>query len=249
MSDAMPALRDATDPSIDGALRNWRGETDRRRAAYQERAQAHNAEQQARRAKLLRAIAGVGATFGVLAAVGYGLTLQPGEPAPVEPSFAAVVPPIEVDQGDAPLRVESSMDEEVLVEVSSDSVEPVPVEAPAEPVEVAPVAAPVVPEVALPTELSIVGEVLSWEKDDDLWIQLDYRGEPMTLRWLDAAGTEVLEATDCSNRIPGGLSRCYVGRTDERVDIALADGAQAGVWTVQGCQAGHCAEVASFEVR
>lgn len=215
MSDAVPAagvLRDAADPTVDGALRNWRAETDRRRAAYQEAAHRHNAAQQARRAKLFRGLATGGALAGVLGGLAFLVIGSLGRSAPaVAPTFAAVVPTLGVEGIERPVR-------EVSVPESSHA-------------------------------LGIVGDVLTWSRTGDLWIQLDYTGDPMTLRWKDAAGVEALESTVCTNRLPGGLSRCYLARTGERVAVALAGGAAPGTWTVEGCQSGGCTEVASFEVR
>ena len=96
--------------------------------------------------------------------------------------------------------------------------------------------------------LALASDVRSWSDDGFLWLQFDYRGAPVVLHWKDASGVEVLESTLCDNRLGGGLSRCYVGRTPARVAIAREAGAVAGTWTVDACQDAVCSTVASFSI-
>ncbi len=94
----------------------------------------------------------------------------------------------------------------------------------------------------------VVQDVRSWSLDGELWIQFDYRGSPLDLVWRDGAGAPVLERVRCTNRLPDGRSRCYVGRTASRIDAALAAGAAPGRWTVLACRGDACTDVAAYEV-
>lgn len=194
--------------SVDDALRNWRGETDRRRSAFQQQAAAHNAEQLVRRRRFYGF---VGSSAAVAALIGATtMALLAPRVTPVEPAFAALVPTLEAE---GVAQVERT-------------------------VQAAPERA-----------ASIVGEVRHWKRDGGLWVQFDYAGDPdMQLHWFDAAGTEVLDANPCVNRLPGGGYRCYVGRTAERVGVALSNGAKPGTWSVQACQGAHCSTVATYPV-
>lgn len=204
-------LRDRNaDPSIDGALRAWRDETDRRRAAFQETAVQHNSEQAERRRRLTRVLLAVGATTGTLAAVAMIAFGQFGEQGrTVAPTFAAAIPSLEAARFDEPDRS---------------------VEAQAQ------------------ASLAVKGDVRSWSQSGYLWLQFDYAGSPVTLHWFDAAHTEVLEPTGCTNRTAAGTNRCYVGRSPKRVQIARNDGAVAGTWTVEACQDGNCTTVGQYAV-
>jgi hypothetical protein len=202
-------LRDPAESTVDGALRAWRAETDRRRSAFQESAARHNADQAARRRRLFQLLAGGASFVGGMAAVAVVAVGALRAPTVVEPTFAAAVPAL----ADGTLQVAERSVEQ-----------------------------PVVAGVAL------AGDVRSWSTGGFLWLQFDYHGAPVTLHWYDAAGTEVLEPTSCTNRTATGAQRCYIGRSPARLAIARDHGAVAGTWSVEACQAGTCQPVATYSV-
>ncbi len=105
---------------------------------------------------------------------------------------------------------------------------------PAPQVEVAAVSLPEAPPkvVALPT-------------------QFDYaHGEPIERRWRDAAGSDVLDPWRCFATVGPGVRRCYVGRSEARLQAEVSAGAVPGGWTVRACEIGEdaCQLVAVFLV-
>ncbi|MCB9676751.1 MAG: hypothetical protein H6737_16665 [Alphaproteobacteria bacterium] len=107
---------------------------------------------------------------------------------------------------------------------------------------------PVAATSALASDLGILGEVQSWTRNDTLWVQLDYSGAALVLKWADSTGAEVMERTPCMNAVAAGVRRCYVGRTARRVELAREAGAQPGTWSASACRGDVCRTVATWLV-
>ncbi len=132
---------------------------------------------------------------------------------------------------------------------------------PAPQVEVAAVSLPEAPPkvVALPTQrlpphfdAGVLPDSLKvFRADDHVWTQFDYaHGEPIELRWRDAAGSDVLDPWRCFATVGPGVRRCYVGRSEARLQAEVSAGAVPGGWTVRACEIGEdaCQLVAVFLV-
>jgi len=102
--------------------------------------------------------------------------------------------------------------------------------------------------VAAGQDLGLLGEVRTWRHNAGLWIQFDYSGAPLVLKWSDSTGAEVMEPTPCVNAVGAGVRRCYVGRTARRIDLAKQAGAQPGTWTASACRGEVCRTVATYLV-
>ena len=96
----------------------------------------------------------------------------------------------------------------------------------------------------------IDGTLMIGSRDDTEWFQFDYAiQEPVYLQWSDEAGALALNSLECTNKLRGGLRRCYIGRSHGRIGIALDQGAAEGDWNIQACtqpEGGICMSVGSF---
>ena len=123
-----------------------------------------------------------------------------------------------------------------------------------EEVVAAPVAAvaPEVPAAAAPAAapaLEIVGTPRTWDAYGHHWVSFEARTDaPITLTWLDANGQSVLDERTCGFASGDGILGCRVGRSEGRVDVALAKGAAPGDWRIRACSDGNCADVATIAV-
>ena len=114
-------------------------------------------------------------------------------------------------------------------------------------------AAPTTPVAETPVQAGwtpplVDGTYMSWAAEDHLYWQFDYASEQtLRLRWLDAAGAVALDDTECG-RIDGAMGRCYVGRSVERFEWLVRQGAAGGTWTVEACQGADCGVIDTFEV-
>ncbi len=109
------------------------------------------------------------------------------------------------------------------------------------------------PQEATTWDIGIIdGSLMVWSKDNTEWVQFDYAiQEQVYLQWLDADGVAALNAMECTNKLRGGLRRCYIGRSHGRIGIALNQGMTSGTWSVQACsepEGGVCMPVGSFAV-
>ena len=141
-----------------------------------------------------------------------------------------------------------------VVEPSPSALPAAPVEEPtevaAEPSPSAPVEA-VAPEVnaASPAPLEIVGTPRTWDANGFHWVSFEAKTTaPITLTWLDANGQSVLDERTCGFASGDGILGCRVGRSEGRVDVALAKGAAPGDWRIRACSDGSCADVATIAV-
>jgi hypothetical protein len=91
-----------------------------------------------------------------------------------------------------------------------------------------------------------------WSLDDTEWIQFDYAMQaPVFLQWSDETGATALNSLECTNKLRGGLRRCYIGRSHGRIGIALDQGVQPGTWNVEACtqpEGGICMDLGAFSV-
>ncbi len=95
------------------------------------------------------------------------------------------------------------------------------------------------------------GTLNTWTADNTAWLQFDFAGtEPLEIHWLDAANQEALNPWVCDGYLNKTTRRCYVGRTHERLQVALRGGAAPGTWTLTACQPGTalCAPITTIEV-
>ncbi len=92
-----------------------------------------------------------------------------------------------------------------------------------------------------------------WSLDDTEWIQFDYAMQaPVYLQWTDETGATALNSLECTNKLRGGLRRCYIGRSHGRIGIALDQGVQPGTWNIQACtqpEGGICMDLGDFTVQ
>jgi hypothetical protein len=108
--------------------------------------------------------------------------------------------------------------------------------------------AAVAPPVSAPA-LEIVGTPRTWDAHGYRWVSFEAKTDgPVTLSWLDANGQSVLEERNCGFAVGDGLRRCRVGRSEGRLDVALAAGAAPGDWHIRACADGSCADVATIAV-
>jgi hypothetical protein len=130
-------------------------------------------------------------------------------------------------------------------ETSPASAEPTPsaLRAPPPPMEGEEVA-------AAPPALEIIGTPRTWDAKGYHWVSFEAKTDgPLTLTWIDANGQSVLDERNCGFAIGDGLRRCRVGRSEGRVDVALAAGAAPGDWRIRACSDGErCADVATITV-
>lgn len=209
----------------DGYLQQWRETSVNRRSAWDD-AEAERLEvEAAQRGWFL-----LGGAAGLVTAVGIAalwLWQQPVEAVPVV-----------VEAAPAPVAVEAApVPAPVAVEAAPAPVEavPAPVEAEPAPVEAAP--APSGPEVQ---------GARTWWSGDFAWAEAVVPvGTEMA--WFDAGGNEVLDRVACDGRVADGF-KCYAGRSRGRIALALAEGAQAGGWTVSACQGADCTPIGAVEV-
>jgi hypothetical protein len=125
-----------------------------------------------------------------------------------------------------------------------------PVRAPEPPPVQAPVQAPavVVPPAEPAPRTAASREARVWLEDRHQWAtwMTEERG-PLSVRYLDGAGKPALEPWPCKSA-EGGLRRCAVGRTLDRITWAIdREGAAPGQWTVQGCSSEGCTDLGSFQ--
>ncbi|MEE2749839.1 MAG: hypothetical protein VX519_00280 [Myxococcota bacterium] len=109
------------------------------------------------------------------------------------------------------------------------------------------------PQEATTWDIGVIdGSLMVWSKDSTEWVQFDYAiQEKVYLQWLDANGVAALNAMECTNKLRGGLHRCYIGRSHGRIGIALNQGMSAGTWSVQACsepEGGVCMPIGTFAV-
>lgn len=220
----MPRLADQVQ-TTDIALRAWREESVRRRAAFDARQTELAAEHRAWWRRNLRRTAlafGAGGVVGLaIAFVGLGTT--PGTRA------VEVVPPAE------PAVAEAA---------------PVPEDVIAAPVAVA-VAEPVVEETISPlhglADVSVVpGSASTWKDAGYHWVKFQVEEtELVRIAWRDGAGVAVLEPMHCGSA-GDGVRNCLAGRSHERIAHAITQGAVPGTWTVEACASPGCVPVTTF---
>lgn len=217
----------------EASLVRWRMIAAERRAVWQaEQARLHE-ERQAWRAQMrqrtLVALAG-------LAAVALLVTVWWWPEPTGRPELAAATPlGAPVAALDLPERIPPPV-------VSSAS------EAPAEPPAPA-VPEPAVPEPAVPEPVVPVtaGTVRTWRQGDHAWIEFGIdTAEPAWMRWRDAHGEVALSDMLCFRATARG-HQCRAGRSQLRIEQAVADGAAPGTWTVDVCTERGCTEVSAFE--
>ena len=129
--------------------------------------------------------------------------------------------------------------------------EPEPVAAEPEPVAAEPEPAPVA---ATPSSFDpqvVNGTLNTWTADATAWLQFDFLGTgPLEIRWLDAQGEPALNPWTCDGYVNRTTRRCYVGRTHERIAVALRAGAAPGTWAIQACAPGteSCTGITTIQV-
>jgi hypothetical protein len=220
---------------VDAALGAWRHETVQRRAVWDLRAEQDALEQATRRRRLTRFAAvgfaglGLGAALATVVVTG----AVAWQRAPAASSGIDAAPALARSSGDAHPIPTLAAGPQVQAPIPTvAAVVPVDV-APAEPLR-APKGAGEPAARAVPRPgadlgaLGVLGSARQWQSRGALWVQFDYAGAPLVLRWTDAAGSAVLEPTPCVNVLSDDVRRCYVGRTDARVKMALAAGATPG---------------------
>jgi len=221
---SLPRLADQVQ-TTDIALRAWREESVRRRAAYDARQTELEVANRAWWRRNLRRTAiafGAGSAIG-LAIAFVGLGTVPAPPA-VEASPPAASP---------------------IVETPSVSEEGV-----AAPIPVA-VAEAVVVERTFPLEgataLSVVpGSASTWKDPGYAWVKFQVAETALVdIAWRDGAGVSVLEPMHCGT-VGGGVRSCLAGRSHERIAHAISQGAVPGTWTVEACAPAGCVPVTTF---
>jgi hypothetical protein len=242
------AYDDAQVKKTDQALSAWRDAFER----HHEEQLAREAEQLSNKPKLapwfLAGATGLALLVAMAAAVARvvappsnvsAVSVAPVEeipPAVAEPSPSALrapPPPMEGEEVAAPTPSAVS---EVVAETTASA----PVEA------AAPAAAP---EVSAVPALQIVGTPRTWDANGYHWVQFEAKAAgPITLTWLDANGQSVLDERTCGFASGDGILGCRVGRSEGRVDVALAKGAAPGDWKIRACSDGNCADVATIAV-
>lgn len=99
----------------------------------------------------------------------------------------------------------------------------------------------------------IDGSLKVWSNENTEWIQFDYAIQrDVYLQWMDESGQMALNSLECTNKLRGGLRRCYIGRSHGRIGIALEHGLASGRWSIQACtepEGGICMHVANFRVQ
>ena len=132
---------------------------------------------------------------------------------------------------------------------------PTPAAAPSATTEVAAEPTPSAPvevvaaQVSAAPALEIVGTPRTWDANGYHWVSFEAKTDgPLTLSWLDANGQSVLEERNCGFAVGDGTRRCRIGRSEGRVDVALAKGAAPGDWHIRACADGSCADVATIAV-
>lgn len=213
--------------STDAALRAWRGTSERRRLKWARQFASEQRDVAYRR----RVLGVLGAALGAtVVGSGAALWLYAPRSAPLA-EVSQFAPPT---QGSVPL-------------VRAEAAVVMPAEA--EPAAAVVAAAAAAPEAAPAFDGGVMIETVRvWTSSQTEWVQFDYTGSPLELRWLDAAGVEALDRMGCANIVSSDVRRCYVGRTQGRIDHALAGGAAAGPWTVQACAPGTtlCVDIGGF---
>jgi len=220
----LPRLADQVQ-TTDIALRAWREESVRRRAAYDARETELTAANRAWwRRNLRRTLFAFGAGGAMGLAIAFvGLGTAPA-PRAVEAAPAAAPP---------------------LAEVA-----PVPEEVIVAPVAVA-VAEPVVEETISPLQsastVSVVpGSASTWKDTGYHWVKFQVaESELVKIAWRDGAGVSVLEPMNCGS-LGDGVRSCLAGRSHQRIAHAIEQGATAGTWTVEACAPEGCAPVTTF---
>ena len=102
---------------------------------------------------------------------------------------------------------------------------------------------------AATTALEIVGTPRTWEANGYRWVSFEAKTDgPITLTWLDANGQSVLDERTCGFASGNGIRGCRIGRSEGRVDVALAKGAAPGDWRIHACSDAGCADVATIAV-
>ena len=221
--------------------------TDQALSAWREAFERHHEEQLAREAEQLANKPKVAPWFLAGAS---GLALLVAMAAVVA---RVVAPPSNVS------AVSVAPSEEPAVQVAP-AVAPEPIAAPTpdtpaaspevapEPTPSAPVEA-VAPAVSAAPVLEIVGTPRTWDASGYHWVSFEAKtDQPITLSWLDANGQSVLDDRTCGFSAGDGIRGCRVGRSEGRVDVALARGAAPGDWHIRACSDGNCADVATIAV-
>ncbi len=215
-------------------LRAWR-------EISEERAITRRAEETMLAAQRLRRRRTTGIALGVVALTGLSLaTLYDAEEASPPAAVSSTPEGLTVVDLDGPALVATATDSEPPAELTA-----------AEPTT-APVVSPADTTPASDFDPQVVPETLNtWTAGATEWLQFDFLGvDPLEIRWLDAEGQQALNPWTCDGYLNRTTRRCYVGRTHQRIDVALAAGAAPGTWTLQACQPGTdaCAGIGSIEV-
>jgi hypothetical protein len=216
------AKRNHQPTAAEVGLRDWRLKSGQKR---REAAELERIEKQVRRKSLAMGV-GIGVGVGLLALGGLWALTSSGEPDVTAGSEAVTTgTPTEAVTTGTPTEAVTTG---TPTEATGPAVEAPPASLWAPPV--------------------VEGSYASWTQDDHRFWQFDYASEQtLRLRWLDAAGAVVLDDSPCG-RIDGATGRCYVGRSVERFEWLVRQGAAAGTWTVEACEGSQCGAVGSFEV-
>jgi hypothetical protein len=231
------AYDDAQVKKTDQALSAWREAFER----HHEEQLVHEAEQLANKPKLapwfLAGASGL-ALLVAMAAVVARVVAPPSNVSAVSVTPVVEPAPAVVEPSPSALRAPPPpMEGEVGT--------PTPTAAP----EVA--AEPTAPEEvkSAATALEIVGTPRTWDANGYHWVSFEAKAAgPITLTWLDANGQSVLDERTCGFASGDGILGCRVGRSEGRVDVALAKGAAPGDWQIRACSDGSCADVATIAV-
>jgi hypothetical protein len=233
------AYDDAQVKKTDQALSAWRDAFER----HHEEQLAREAEQLSNKPKLAPWFLAGAAGLALLVAMAAAVARVVAPPSNV--SAVSVAPVEEPAVAAAPIADAAP----------AQSAEPAPSAAPeaaVEPTLSAPVeaAAPApAPEVSAVPALQIVGTPRTWDANGYHWVQFEAKAAgPITLTWLDANGQSVLDERTCGFASGDGILGCRVGRSEGRVDVALAKGAAPGDWKIRACSDGNCADVATIAV-
>ena len=234
----MPARHEESSDA-EQRLLAWRAEAEARfqaRKIEEAKSQAASAERRRKATVggILLVVLGLGAVTGSLVAPERADETVPApeveEAVLAAPAVAIVIPPASV------------MDEQLERLAEATTAEPIP--APEEAVVAPPPVRRFDPQV-------VEGTLRTYAFDATEWLQFDFRGAgPLEIRWLDAEGHQALNPWSCDGYIDRTTRRCYVGRTHQRIEVALDAGAAPGTWTIQACEpaSGDCARLTTLEV-
>lgn len=241
-------------------IRAWREIAEERHQTRKAEAAQRELRGQERRRKLAIAAA----VLGVVGTLGAAATLLPASPTPAEdpaadmegavfaaPAVAIVIPADLLAAAEETLAAQAAQAPVEAVIPTAIPASPAPAAVPPPPKATAVQPAPSSAATGAFDPQVIAGTLNTWTADDTAWLQFDFLGtEPVEIHWLDAAGQQALNPWSCDGYLNRTTRRCYVGRTHERLAVALGDGAAPGTWTIQACAPGTllCGTVTTIQV-